>query len=147
MVLWIDDTLIGRRWLSAIALMLAELTPADNPNVQLRIVGPSGSDLLVRALDSDLTELTYDLLKISSADFAVKWRTLAKLRLISPQSTAPAARLLSAAQLTPYCSGFKGDCIDRSFLDRPTRSPRASLPDWTSPSGRFLSAPSAPTTC
>lgn len=117
-VLWIDDTLIGRRWLSAIALMLAELTPADNPDVQLRIVGPSGSDLLVRALDSDLTDLTNDLLKISSADFAVKWRTLAKLRLISPQSTAPAAQLLSAAQLTPYCFGFKGDCVDVSFLDR-----------------------------
>lgn len=117
-VLWIDDTTIGRRWLSAITLLLTDLTPATSANVQLRILGPSGSDLLVRALDADLTEMANDVHKANLTNFAAKWRTLVKLRLISPQSTAPAEQLRSAAHLTPYCFQFEGDCIDRSFEAR-----------------------------
>ncbi len=115
-VLWIDDTTIGRRWLSAITLLLTDLTPVNSANVRLRILGPSGSDLLVRALDGDLTAMANDVDKANLTDFAARWRTLAKLHLISPLSTAPAERLRFEANLTPYCFQFKGgDCIDKSF--------------------------------
>lgn len=115
-VLWIDDTMIGRRWLSAITLILADLAPANSANVRLRILGPSRSDLLVRALDADLAEMANDVPKVSLANFAAKWRTLAKLRLINPLSTAPAEQVRSAAYLMFSCVQFKGgDCIDSSF--------------------------------
>src|SRR5262249_33371216 len=52
-VLWIDETAAGRRWLSAVTAMLRELRPAIS-DVKLRIVGPSGSEPVVRALDEDL---------------------------------------------------------------------------------------------
>ncbi len=118
-VLWIDDTTIGRRWLSATTLLLADLTPVGGVDVQLRIVGPTGSDLLVRALDGDLTELANDVDKANPIEFAAKWRTLAKLHVFSPLSTAPAERVRQAAHLTPYCFQFEGgDCIDRTFEAR-----------------------------
>ncbi len=118
-VLWIDDTTIGRRWLSAITLLLTDLAPATSANVRLRILGPSGSDLLVRALDADLTEMANDVSRANLARFAAQWRTLVKLRLISPLSTAPAEQIRSAAHLTPYCFQFEGgDCIDNSFEAR-----------------------------
>ena len=54
-VLWIDDTKTGRRWLSALTILLKDLSP--DPDVRLRIVGPSGSDALVNALGRDATQL------------------------------------------------------------------------------------------
>ena len=116
-VLWIDDTAIGRRWLSAIALLFGDLTRKSSADVQLRIVGPSGSDLLVRALDGDLTELANDLRNADPFVVTEKWRALATLRVISPLSTAPPEQLLSVAT-APCPESAGGDCISRFFEAR-----------------------------
>ena len=50
-VLWIDDTAVAPRWLSAIAILLAEVVPEK---ARLRVIGPYKSDDLVRALADDL---------------------------------------------------------------------------------------------
>jgi hypothetical protein len=100
-VLWIDDTAIGRRWLSATAMVLKELTPSPNDQgVELRIVGPTRSDILVTALGDDLTALAGEARAASAGGgkFAENWRTLAKLRLFSALSTTPASQLREAAR-------------------------------------------------
>ena len=127
-LLWIDDTAIGRRWLSAITVMLKDLEPAGS-GVQLRILGPTGSDALVRALGDDLTALAEEAKTASGEAFGGNWQTLAKLRLISPQSTAPANQLRPAALLhgSSECSELDSqkqsdkrrvDCVDEAFRDR-----------------------------
>ena len=50
-VLWIDDTAVAPRWLSALAILLAEVVP---DKARLRIIGPFKSDDLVSALVDDL---------------------------------------------------------------------------------------------
>ena len=54
-ILWIDDSLLGRQWLSAVTGLLTELSPPRD-DVRLRILGPSDSEGLVAALN-ELTNL------------------------------------------------------------------------------------------
>jgi hypothetical protein len=118
-VFWIDDTAIGQRWLTATAMMFVDLTrpTKDNPapaNPMLRIVGPSGSGLLVRALQVDLPLLESEHGGVPTADFVTNFSVLTKLRLISPLSTAPSNHVLSAARKS--CEGANDAlCVDRSI--------------------------------
>jgi hypothetical protein len=119
-VLWIDDSLFGRHWLSRITILLKDLG-LSGEGVTLRILGPADTGGLVDALSVDLPDLRMEASqlgaekataaqgptaaqaddKASKADkvkaFGESWQTLAKLRLISPNSTAPDEQLLTAA--------------------------------------------------
>lgn len=119
-VLWIDDTAIGQRWLTATTMMFAELTrptkkKATAANPTLRIVGPSSSNLLVRALQADLPQLRD---RPDAPDFNTNFEMLKKVRLISPLSTASPAQVLSEAGVSGSCTGI-GDahCVDRSIKE------------------------------
>lgn len=138
-VLWIDDTIFGQRWLSALANMFQEIGPGL-PGVELRIVGPSSSDLLAKAFAVDLAQLEQEPLGPPPAT----WEVLTKLRVISPLSTAPAGQIVTPVkterpqeQTTPV-SAMQGkaadpakgceehekggrrvrDCIDEAFVER-----------------------------
>ena len=63
-VLWIDDTAVAPRWLSAIAILLAEVVP---DKARLRIIGPYKSDDLVRALADDFPAVGRAALEIKRA--------------------------------------------------------------------------------
>ena len=102
-VLWIDDAAIGRRWLTATAMALKELTPASG-DVRLSIVGPARSDELVRALGEDLAAVEAEV-KGGIGDAGRNWAALTTIRLFSPLSTAPAAQVIRAARMNgPSCS-------------------------------------------
>ncbi len=99
-VLWIDDSKIGKRWLSTLAGLFRDVTGPPSKTVRLRIVGPFTSDKLVDALGYDLARLKVE----ASPDkeplpktFSDRWETLLALRLLSPSSTAPAEQLRSEA--------------------------------------------------
>ena len=116
-VLWIDDSLFGPRWLSKLAIVLTKLTPPGK-DVQLRILGPADTDGLVNALDGDFSQLITEAGQVAKANpnanasdakggtkpagsvkaFRENLQTLTQLRLISPNSTAPDDRLLLAAR-------------------------------------------------
>ena len=122
-VLWIDDTAVAPRWLSAIAILLAEVVP---DKARLRIIGPYKSDDLVRALADDLPAVGRAALEIKRASDAAAFQknaqTLARLRLISPFSTAPASQLRDATaglSTLPECAeGVPGkDCVAEAFED------------------------------
>lgn len=55
-VLWVDDSLLGDHWLSALTVLLSDLTPPRKlepegaRDLHLRIVGPNDSDAVVNAL-------------------------------------------------------------------------------------------------
>jgi hypothetical protein len=123
-VLWIDDTTVGRRWLSTLAMLLADVAPTGD-GVRLRILGPNGSDALVAALDEDLGSLQKEAANLGSSgavrNFHRSWQTLDKLQLISAESTAPAEQLRREARL-PACpparEGEDEDCIAEAFRDR-----------------------------
>ena len=107
-VLWIDDSLFGRHWLSRIAILFKDLG-LSGEGVKLRILGPADSGGLVDALSVDLPDLLKeagrlegDKAKAAQGDdttkaFRESWQALAKIRLISPNSTAPDDQLLTAA--------------------------------------------------
>jgi hypothetical protein len=107
-VLWIDDSLFGRRWLSRVTILLKDLG-LSGEGVKLRILGPADSGGLVDALSVDLPDLLkeagrleVDKAKAAQGDdttkaFRESWQTLAKVRLISPNSSAPDDQLLTAA--------------------------------------------------
>lgn len=137
-VLWIDDTTIGQRWLSATAIMLRQLT-ADDAKFELRILGPAASDTLAKALGRDLDLLQQEAFEVQrdaidrrqtvqktsqkSNEFKKNWATLARLKLISPQSTAPAREVRIAAGMPVPCEekgkdGKRTDCVDKAFTDR-----------------------------
>jgi hypothetical protein len=125
-VLWIDDTAVGRRWLSTLAMLLADVAPGGD-GVRLRILGPNGSDPLVAALDDDLGNLQKEAegLKAPAArrNFQRNWQMLAKLHLISPESTAPAEQLRREARLSPcppVAAGEGEDCLEEAFRTRLT---------------------------
>jgi hypothetical protein len=126
-VLWIDDTTVGRRWLSTVAMLLADVSPGGE-GVRLRILGPNGSDALVAALDDDLGNLHKEAedLKTAAAlrNFRRNWQTLANLRLISAESTASAEQLRKEARLSPCPPARPGDeedCIAEAFRARLSR--------------------------
>ena len=108
-VLWIDDSLFGRRWLSRVTILLKNLDLSDE-SVRLRILGPADTGGLVDALRVDLPELLKEAAqrgaekaKAAPGDdharaFRESWQTLARIRLISPNSTAPDDQLLTAAR-------------------------------------------------
>lgn len=124
-VLWIDDTAVGHRWLSAVTMMFADLTrPTEDPDGQkdnwaeprLRIIGPTGSDLLLRALRTDLPALKAEAGREKGGAFEMNFAALRKLRLISPLSTTPDEQLRSEAQFLSTCGD--GNCVDREFKYR-----------------------------
>src|SRR5262249_10177458 len=105
------------------------LRPAIS-DVKLRIVGPSGSEPVVRALDEDLPTM---IREAGAADGAAatavtaNWQTLTDIVLISPQSTAPADQVRRQAHLPP-CEETAGgtrrvgqarirDCVDEAFKE------------------------------
>ncbi len=138
-VLWIDDTIFGQRWLSALANMFQETRPGV-PRVELRIVGPSSSDLLAKAFAVDLAQLEQESLGPPPAT----WEVLTKLRVVSPLSTAPAGQIVTpvdterpqeqtasvgteqgkatdgAAACDEHETGGRRvrDCVDEAFVDR-----------------------------
>ena len=115
-ILWIDDSLLGRQWLSAVTGLLTELSPPRD-DVRLRILGPSDSEGLVAALN-ELTNLDERLRapdkrvapdprnnvpppakgSVEAEGLARNWNTLARLSVISANSTAPDEQLLKAAR-------------------------------------------------
>jgi|GEM_PF-2296912 len=126
-ILWIDDTTIGRRWLSTLAMLLADVSPGGD-GVRLRILGPNGSDGLVAALDDDLGNLQKEAEELKTArarrTFQRNWQTLANLRLISAESTASAEQLRKEARLSPCPPARPGDeedCIAEAFRTRLSR--------------------------
>ena len=126
-VLWIDDTTVGRRWLSTVAMLLADVSPGGD-GVRLRILGPNGSDALVAALDDDLGNLQKEAEDLKTAgalrNFQRNWQTLANLRLISAESTASAEQLRKEARLSPCPPARPGDeedCIAEAFRARLSR--------------------------
>ncbi|KAF0105788.1 MAG: hypothetical protein FD144_426 [Rhodospirillaceae bacterium] len=96
-VLWVDDTNLGGRWLAQSAMLLRDVSP--NEDLQLRIVGPTSSNGLAKALE-DLTQLAKEAGNIDKhrrrEDFEQNWRVLNRLQLVSHISTAPAVELLGA---------------------------------------------------
>jgi hypothetical protein len=147
-VVWIDDSLFGPRWLSKLAIMLRRLSPPGD-DVQLRILGPADTEGLVDALDRDFTDLKaeagqlgkqkldamagHDAKAGAAADGSIKafrdnWKVLTQLRLISPNSTAPDERLLAAAHQSanapPPDRGKDEDCsrqvqsVEQTFRQR-----------------------------
>ena len=122
-VLWIDDTAIGRRWLSTVAILLNDLAP---DRARLRILGPSKSDDLVHALRDVMAVQTPEKANQETLARCNSHRAaLAELRLISPLSTAPGGRLGTAVGLPTLaaCSDAKpskasrpqADCLDTAF--------------------------------
>ena len=115
-ILWIDDSLLGRQWLSTVTGLLTELSPPRD-DVRLRILGPSDSEGLVAALN-ELTNLDERLRapdkrvapdprnnvpppakgSAEAEGLARNWNTLARLSVISANSTAPDEQLLKAAR-------------------------------------------------
>jgi hypothetical protein len=107
-VLWIDDSLFGRHWLSRVAILFKDLN-LSGEGVRLRILGPADTGGLVDALRVDLPDLLKEAgqrgaekAKAAQGEdttkaFRESWQTLAKIRLISPNSTAPDEQLLTAA--------------------------------------------------
>jgi hypothetical protein len=123
-VLWIDDTVVGRRWLSVLSMLLADVAP-EGDGVRLRIIGPNGSDALVAALDDDLGALQKEAENLKSPgptrNFQRNWQTLDKLQLISAESTASAELLRREARLSscpPVRAGVDEDCIAEAFRTR-----------------------------
>ena len=123
-MLWIDDTAVAPRWLSALAILLADVVPA---RARLRIIGPYKSDDLVRALDDDLPMLPREALEIKSAQASALFQknldALARLRLINPSSTAPAGQLRQATaglSTLPECTEAVAgtDCVAEAFKER-----------------------------
>jgi hypothetical protein len=136
-VLWIDDTKTSQRWLSALTILLKDLSP--DAGVRLRILGPSGSDALVRALGDDVAKLQQEADDVESkgdaTTFRKNWETLLKLQLISSQSTAPAKQLLTAAHRSGACPDNK-DCVDdvfRSLFEKIHHTIHYKLPVRLSP--------------
>lgn len=121
-VLWIDDTAVGHRWLSAVTMMFADLTRPTDANdkragAKLRIIGPSGgSDLLLRALGTDLGQLAAETGPDKDEVFKANFEVLRKLRLISPLSTIPDRQLQSELPFLSTC--YYGSCVDREFKYR-----------------------------
>src|SRR5262249_8783193 len=119
-VLWVDDSLLGHNWLSALTILLSDLTPPKKRKAEgrrdlhLRIIGPNGSDALVDAL-VDMKGLSDKAKENDAAKrFDKYWDTVGKLRLISSVSTASDAQLLANAKL-PFeekpVSDSKGDPV------------------------------------
>ncbi len=123
-ILWIDDTIFGQHWLSALVKMFQDIE-ADLPKVELRIVGPSSSDLLAKAFAVDLAQLERE----PTAPPPETWEVLSKLRVISPLSTAPAGQIVPPGstqqpqgQTTCEERDEEGrrirDCVDEAFAER-----------------------------
>ena len=105
-VLWIDDTAVAPRWLSALAILLTEVVPDE---ARLRIIGPFKSDDLVSALVDDLPALAGEKAR-NPVLFEEKLAALARLRLINPFSTAPIGqlrRVTAGLQPLPGCEDEK----------------------------------------
>jgi hypothetical protein len=86
--------------------------------VTLRIIGPSASDGVVKALDSDLPAMLAEAsaAKGSAADAVrANWRTLSSISLVSSQSTAPATQLVGPA--ANECTNG-ADCLDQTFTKK-----------------------------
>lgn len=123
-VLWIDDTKIGKRWLSTLAVLLREVRQgAPSEKTRLTVVGPYDSDKLVDTLGVDLATIREEAVG-SKAEFIKNWETLRRLQLISPFSTASTEKLLAEARerspaapgQSDYCSAdSKTDCIVEGF--------------------------------
>lgn len=77
-VLWIDDAVLGRNWLSRLAGVLAGIPATPMP--ELRIIGPYTSGRLKDALQGDLASLDELPDRV--------WRTVGRTTLISPWATA-----------------------------------------------------------
>lgn len=107
-VFWINERSLGPQWLIVLANIFRFVAP-ENPTVQLRILGPSSSEAIVTALQT-LKALKHALTlepldRTRLATFEEGWRVLAKLRLISPNSSTPERQLLKAAGISDQQEG------------------------------------------
>jgi hypothetical protein len=65
-VLWLDDTALGKRWLTTVTTILSDLRVPQGSG--LRVLGPATSDALVQALKDDLPILVGEAKDIAKAD-------------------------------------------------------------------------------
>lgn len=131
-VLWVDDSALGPRWLTALAGMFHALSDrASATTPRLRIVGPTHSGAIVHALD-DLDRIRLEVSRSSPA--AARWQLLARARLISPAATATDTDLLEAAGLGAHRT------LERAFAARilalKCAVPAPTLPPECAPSSR-----------
>lgn len=121
-ILWIDEAEVGKRWMSALVVMLRDL----KPNLQqgrLRIIGPGSSQALVSALTDDLRLLEKEAAATvgspggTSPGFAASAKTLQDVRLITSLPTASTDEVLSAAHL-PKCTSKDASCLSDTFIGR-----------------------------
>lgn len=96
-VLWVDDTRLGRNWLTTIAMLLNKThPPADSQKPgtpQVTVVGPYTSEKLAEAIRN--------LAKIEQRGnaFCTNWNRLKTFNLVSPFSTADEGALIKSAVL------------------------------------------------
>jgi hypothetical protein len=121
LVLWVDEKVLKRRWLSSIASVLAELMPAAIGNgPRLRIIGPTRSEGLLNAF-RDLDLIAAEARRLAEAPllptdeqaaqrarqldlFQRRWAVLLRARLVSPGATTPDRDVLAEAALPPGLS-------------------------------------------
>jgi hypothetical protein len=109
-VLWLDDSALGERWLSALAALFHDMSGSSTSTTpQLRIVGPTYSGAIVQALD-DLGSMADEVGRPGQA--ASRWQSLSRARMISPAATAADADLLQSARITGSTS------IEKAFGER-----------------------------
>ncbi len=92
MLLWIDDSKYRTRWLSALTVLLGELSPVS---ARLRIIGPVSSDSLSKSVRKDAAEWL-DVVNAAAArsdgslqNVARNLRVLDRLQIVSPFASAP----------------------------------------------------------
>jgi hypothetical protein len=111
-VLWLDDSALGERWLSALAALFHDLSGSSNSTMpQLRIIGPTYSGAIVQALN-DLRSMADEVGRPGRA--ARRWQSLSRARMISPAATAADADLLQSARITGSTS------LEQAFGERVT---------------------------
>lgn len=93
LVLWIDDRVLGQRWLSALTGMLKDIIPFER-TIRIRILGPDRSEGLATGL-KDLVALVAEA--HASSDLEA-WRQslnlLSAIQIVSPHATTPYDQLL-----------------------------------------------------
>lgn len=134
-ILWLDDTKLGHKWLSAIAMLVGRLGYAEEQFPKVTVVGPYTSEKLVEAI-RDLADM--GIAASNEGGYCRNWRRLRSIDLVSPFSTADEGDLIrSAGSLTikaircegedarnPALPQFKtlSEAFDKLGLERPATS-------------------------
>ena len=119
-VLWIDDTKLGKNWLTAVAMLVGETHPSSSSSTpgstpQVTIVGPYTSEKLAEAIRNLAT------IAQKGDRFCANWKRLKTFNLVSPFSTADEGALIKSAVLADIKSAELADItpIDCTESGRP----------------------------